>query len=383
MAARAAELGDVGDSAPEHWESPLGTPDVHVALAVLSPDAERLEALRRARPPCAGAAAGRRADLAAGLLPAADRADVVRLQGWDRPAGDRGQRHPADESDGAADQAGRVHSRLPGRDGIVAADADARPCWDRTAPTSSFASSTPASPRTAGTSARRPPRVRRRRCSARRWSGAGKAARRSRSPPTKTIPSSARTTRGTTRSSTAMIRAGSNARPVRTHAGRTRETHFDGEGSVDVRLHRMIRRGTSYGPMLPEGVLEDDGQDRGIIFVFAGVAPEAPVRVRQDPVAERRDLHRRPAGGRSAGRPSHRLERVHDPEAADQAPASGRSAVRRHARRRILLRTRPARPALARRARHLGDAVASSITHTDRWKALDFGPPLGKRGRTR
>ena len=32
----------------------------------------------------------------------------------------------------------------------------------------------------------------------------------------------------------------------------------------------MIRRGTSYGPILPEGVLEDDGADRGIIFVFAG-----------------------------------------------------------------------------------------------------------------
>ena len=32
----------------------------------------------------------------------------------------------------------------------------------------------------------------------------------------------------------------------------------------------MIRRGTSYGPMLPEGALEDDGVDRGIIFVFAG-----------------------------------------------------------------------------------------------------------------
>ena len=50
MAARAAELGDVGDSAPEHWESPLGTPAVHVALAVLSPDSERLEAAaQRAR----------------------------------------------------------------------------------------------------------------------------------------------------------------------------------------------------------------------------------------------------------------------------------------------------------------------------------------------
>ena len=34
----------------------------------------------------------------------------------------------------------------------------------------------------------------------------------------------------------------------------------------------MIRRGTSYGPMLPEGVLEDDGVDRGIVFVFAGAS---------------------------------------------------------------------------------------------------------------
>jgi deferrochelatase/peroxidase EfeB len=50
LAARAAELGDVGDSSPEHWEKPLGTADVHVALAVLSPDAARLEALaERAR----------------------------------------------------------------------------------------------------------------------------------------------------------------------------------------------------------------------------------------------------------------------------------------------------------------------------------------------
>lgn len=28
MAARAAELGDVGESAPEHWEKPFGTPNV-------------------------------------------------------------------------------------------------------------------------------------------------------------------------------------------------------------------------------------------------------------------------------------------------------------------------------------------------------------------
>jgi hypothetical protein len=32
----------------------------------------------------------------------------------------------------------------------------------------------------------------------------------------------------------------------------------------------MIRRGTSYGPLLPDGVLEDDGQDRGLMFAFVG-----------------------------------------------------------------------------------------------------------------
>ena len=33
MAARAAELGDVGESAPENWEKPFGSPDVHLASA--------------------------------------------------------------------------------------------------------------------------------------------------------------------------------------------------------------------------------------------------------------------------------------------------------------------------------------------------------------
>ena len=38
----------------------------------------------------------------------------------------------------------------------------------------------------------------------------------------------------------------------------------------EVRLHRMIRRGASYGPVLPDGVLEDDSADRGLCFVFVG-----------------------------------------------------------------------------------------------------------------
>src|SRR5258705_5299946 len=42
MAARARELGDVGESSPENWEKPLGTPDVHVVLVAVSPNAQRL-----------------------------------------------------------------------------------------------------------------------------------------------------------------------------------------------------------------------------------------------------------------------------------------------------------------------------------------------------
>jgi hypothetical protein len=32
----------------------------------------------------------------------------------------------------------------------------------------------------------------------------------------------------------------------------------------------MIRRGTAYGTPLPDGVLEDDGEDRGLMFAFVG-----------------------------------------------------------------------------------------------------------------
>ncbi|MDP2711506.1 MAG: Dyp-type peroxidase [Solirubrobacteraceae bacterium] len=37
-------------------------------------------------------------------------------------------------------------------------------------------------------------------------------------------------------------------------------------GSLSFR-HRMIRRGMPYGAVLPEGVMEDDGVDRGLVFV--------------------------------------------------------------------------------------------------------------------
>ena len=43
----------------------------------------------------------------------------------------------------------------------------------------------------------------------------------------------------------------------------------------NVNLHRIIRHGNAYGPPLEEGVFEDDGQRRGIFFIFlSACAPE-------------------------------------------------------------------------------------------------------------
>jgi deferrochelatase/peroxidase EfeB len=38
------------------------------------------------------------------------------------------------------------------------------------------------------------------------------------------------------------------------------------ESIISVNRHRIIRRGMPYGERLPEGVYEDDGVDRGLLF---------------------------------------------------------------------------------------------------------------------
>jgi hypothetical protein len=51
QAARAKALGDTGESGPENWEPPLGTPDVHVVVVALAPNSAQLDAaVDRVRP---------------------------------------------------------------------------------------------------------------------------------------------------------------------------------------------------------------------------------------------------------------------------------------------------------------------------------------------
>ncbi len=58
--------------------------------------------------------------------------------------------------------------------------------------------------------------------------------------------------------------------PMGAHLRRANPRDSLDDDAVDVNLHKFIRRGTNFGDPLPEGVLEDDGADRGGVFLFIG-----------------------------------------------------------------------------------------------------------------
>ncbi|MFT3794850.1 Dyp-type peroxidase [Flavobacterium sp.] len=43
--------------------------------------------------------------------------------------------------------------------------------------------------------------------------------------------------------------------------------------STNSRIHKLLRRGAAYGPLLPENATEDDGVDRGIVVAFVNANP--------------------------------------------------------------------------------------------------------------
>jgi Dyp-type peroxidase family len=266
MAARAELLGDVGENGPQHWEPPLGSPDVHVALAALSPDAERLEAvLQRAR-------------AAYHLLPGVEaiwRQDVYALPGERTSFGFKdGISHPAIEGSGlpgtnrreAPFKAGEFilgyrneADELPrppqpdvlGRNGTYVVF---RKLHTRVAAYRQYLrakSSSPAEEELLGAKF------------VGRWpSGAPLTLAPERDDPELGADPQ--------RNNDYLYQADDPKGlkcPLGAHARRMNPR--DATITGVARLHRVIRRSTSYGPMLPKGVLEDDGADRGIIFVAA------------------------------------------------------------------------------------------------------------------
>jgi Dyp-type peroxidase family len=56
--------------------------------------------------------------------------------------------------------------------------------------------------------------------------------------------------------------------PLGSHLRRSNPRATPLKRATAVRRHRLIRRGVEYGPLLPEGAIEDDGVDRGLINMF-------------------------------------------------------------------------------------------------------------------
>ena len=108
----------------------------------------------------------------------------------------------------------------------------------------------------------------------------------------------------------------------------------------------MIRRGTNYGPMLPDGVLEDDGVDRGIVFVFAGSHLKRQFEFVKtqwinDGVFIGVPDEKRPTGRAAA------TDRLHHPARAHPSSAARPAVIHGDPRRRVLLRARPESPEVA------------------------------------
>ena len=58
--------------------------------------------------------------------------------------------------------------------------------------------------------------------------------------------------------------------PLSAHIRRINPRDALKDDIVDVNLHRFLRRGTNYGAPLPQGALEDDGAERGGVFLLIG-----------------------------------------------------------------------------------------------------------------
>src|SRR3954454_23051065 len=269
MAARAVDLGDVGESAPEHWEPPLGSPDVHVAVAVLSSRWERLPAVAE------------RARRALEQLPGVEliwRQDCYQLPTGRTSFGFKdGIGHPDVEGSGLPPsnpkerpiKAGEIILGYPDESGEL----PPMPTPEVLGRNGTYIVFRKLHTRVAAY--RQYLRAKAGSREEEALLGAKMVGRWQSGAPLALSPDVDDPDLGDDSRRHNAFLYGDDPRglkcPMGAHARRANPRDaLDGDGAVDVRLHRMIRRGTSYGPMLPEGVLEDDGADRGIVFVFAG-----------------------------------------------------------------------------------------------------------------
>ena len=106
--------------------------------------------------------------------------------------------------------------------------------------------------------------------------------------------------------------------PIGAHLRRSNPRTAPLKRATAVQRHRLIRRGVEYGPHLTDGVLEDDGIDRGLVNLFIQADIDA-IRVRPERVDEGWRVHR--AGSQRAGSDQRRRRRgLADVGARREAP---------------------------------------------------------------
>ena len=267
MAARAAELGDVGESAPENWEKPFGTSDVHVGLSALSPDPAGLErVLARARTAfdeLSGVTALWRLDCHA--LPTDKEAFGFR-DGISHPAvegsgipGSNPREQPIRAGEfllGYPNERGELPStprpEVLGKNGTYVVF---RKLHQRVAAFRQYLKANSSSPDEED------------------LLGAKMMGRWQSGAPLALCPMHDDPELGADpKLNNDFLYKEDDPQGLKTPPGShiRRMNPRDSDISGYVRFHRMIRRGTSYGPMLAPGVIEDDGAERGLAFVFVG-----------------------------------------------------------------------------------------------------------------
>jgi Dyp-type peroxidase family len=273
MAARASSVGDTGESSPEHWDRPYGTGDIHIALTLLSTTNEIFQAnLEKARAELAslpGVTLLAREDFA--QTPGArtpfgykDGISFPTIIGnGPNPIADREEPIAAGEFIFGYPGEGRRMLAMPqpallGRNGTFVSF---RKLHSKVAAFRRFLKANATSAMSAEFLAAK---------MVGRWpSGAPLMLA-----PEQDIPELGRDLLQMNNFSYADDPRGLRC-PIGAHIRRMNPRDTALEVMTNVKIHRIIRHGTSYGPALPENVLDDDGKERGIFFIFLSAkAPE-------------------------------------------------------------------------------------------------------------
>ena len=269
MAARAAYIGDVGENAPEHWEAPLGSKDLHVVVAVLARDTGLMDTLfllaRDAVRDLPGVTPTWQLDV---HVPPDGREQFGFRDGIGQPAvegtdilGSNPHEAPLKAGEfvlGYQDETGDVapvpQPEVLGRNGTYVAF---RKLHQRVAAFRTYLQQHAADD------------------AEQQWLAAKMVGRWPSGAPLALAPDKDDPELGADPARNNAFQYGDDPRglkcPVGSHARRMNAR--DAVVTGQVRLHRMIRRGTNYGPSLPPGVVEDDGADRGLMFAFVGAHP--------------------------------------------------------------------------------------------------------------